>query len=125
MPSIYPSKRQAWEACKEWMDKGNEISYEYQMNRDQAEHEFYKNNPRPDGYYQTLRNPNAGLPASDKRFENYFATEPSRKSQIKSRRCERERETNQFLGLEDKSIQNQTWMDGEDWRGEIRRNFRY
>lgn len=110
--SKFPSKTQAIEGCDKWKREGDSISYQ------KVDKEGKTWVEKPEEFC---------LLGKCKMTEEIVWTRPTTYKTITdyARSCKREEETNQVLGYENKSIQNGTWVDGDDARKEIVKHFRY
>ena len=119
----YPSKEQAGTACEEWLSKGKKAEWKGEMNAAQKNSKFFDDNDINlfDGKTKNERYSN-WLNAYVEYNENTQYTNRS----LYSRKCVHERETKQFLGKINKTVESGQFDNKKNkgvWK--VAKNFRY
>ena len=119
----YPSRVQAKEACDEWASKGKTIDWEIPIPEDERKTKVRQ-------YAESLRRQRVGdwiiSPVSEEDLEAAEAAIKNPSGTETGRWCFPEKETTQYLGYENKFVQNGEWVKGEnEGEGKVVKHFRY
>ena len=132
----YSSKTEAVNACNSWVEQGPVLSYEIQLNKEEALKVYSKTNPMPDVDVWGMLG-NVLMERWDevegergqwrKEFELFFATNPTKTFSVSAYSCVEQSQTQEVLGYENKSISDGIWKNQDGKRGykKIVRHFCY